>query len=321
MPPSAMPPSKTAPAPKMTSKTSPKTPSPPLSFQGLIARLQQFWDRQGCVIIPPYDMCMGAGTFHPATSLRVLGPQPWRAAYLQPCRRPADGRYGENPNRLQHYFQYQVVIKPSPDDAQDLYLQSLAAIGIDPAAHDIRFIEDDWESPTLGAAGLGWEIWCDGMEVTQFTYMQQMGGIELDPITVELTYGIERLAMYIQNVDNVFDLRWNTARAGHGPILYRDIFHQAEKRFSHYNFSRADIAMLESEFAATEHDCHRCLDRHGEGGPLVEPAWDQVLRASHIFNLLDARGAIGAADRQSRIGLIRSLAKKCALQCLKDAHD
>jgi len=276
------------------------TENPP-SFQSLILRLQAFWAGHGCVLLQPYDVEVGAGTFHPATALRSLGPEPWKAAYVQPSRRPTDGRYGENPNRLQHYYQFQVILKPSPDDVQDLYLDSLAEIGIDSGLHDIRFVEDDWESPTLGAAGLGWEVWCDGMEVTQFTYFQQVGGIECDPVSVELTYGLERLAMYIQGVDNVFDLDWN----GDG-VRYGDVFLRSEQEFSLYNFEVADVDMLKRHFKDAEDECARALS-----AKVALPAYDQCLKASHLFNLLDARGAISATERQSYIGRIRALAKDC----------
>jgi len=286
------------------------TENPP-SFQSLILRLQAFWAGHGCVLLQPYDVEVGAGTFHPATALRSLGPEPWKAAYVQPSRRPTDGRYGENPNRLQHYYQFQVILKPSPDNVQDLYLDSLAEIGIDPGLHDIRFVEDDWESPTLGAAGLGWEVWCDGMEVTQFTYFQQVGGIDCDPISVELTYGLERLAMYIQGVDNVFDLDWN----GDG-VRYGDVFLRSEQEFSLYNFEVADVDMLKGHFKDAEDECVRALS-----AKVALPAYDQCLKASHLFNLLDARGAISATERQSYIGRIRVLAKDCCEMWLKNGGD
>ncbi len=275
-------------------------------FQSLILTLQAFWAGRGCVLLQPYDMEVGAGTFHPATALRALGPEAWNAAYVQPSRRPTDGRYGENPNRLQHYYQFQVILKPSPDDVQDVYLQSLKDIGIDPGRHDIRFVEDDWESPTLGAAGLGWEVWCDGMEITQFTYFQQVGGIDCDPISVELTYGLERLAMYIQGVDNVFDLDWDGIDKKKGGKTYGDVFLQAEKEHSKYNFEVADTDMLKRHFKDAEAECGRAL----EAGVAL-PAYDQCLKASHLFNLLDARGAISATERQSYIGRIRALARDC----------
>ncbi|UEM21692.1 glycine--tRNA ligase subunit alpha [Skermanella mucosa] len=273
----------------------------PLSFQGLILKLQNFWAEQGCVILQPYDMEVGAGTFHPATTLRALGPQAWRAAYVQPSRRPKDGRYGENPNRLQHYYQFQVILKPSPADAQDLYLKSLYALGIDPALHDIRFVEDDWESPTLGAWGLGWEVWCDGMEVTQFTYFQQVGGIECDPVAVELTYGLERLAMYVQGVENVYDLDFNGAG-----VRYGDVFKRSEVEFSTFNFEYADTDRLLRHFKDAEAECRMLLD-----AKLALPAYDQCIKASHLFNLLDARGVISVVERAAYIGRVRTLAKGC----------
>ena len=273
----------------------------PPSFQDIILRLHAYWAAQGCVILQPYDVEMGAGTFHPATTLRALGAKPWRAAYVQPCRRPSDGRYGENPNRLQHYYQYQVIMKPSPSDAQALVLESYRAIGIDPALHDFRFVEDDWESPTLGAWGLGWEVWCDGMEVTQFTYFQQVGGIECDPVSVELTYGLERLAMYVQGRESVYDLDFN----GHG-VTYGDVFLRAEREYSAYNFEAADTAMLTQHFAHAEAECTALNAR-----ALPLPAYDQCIKASHLFNLLDARGVISVTERASYIGRVRTLAKAC----------
>ena len=294
--------------------------SPQTSFQDLILTLQQFWAAQGCVVLQPYDMEMGAGTFHPATTLRALGPRPWKAAYVQPCRRPSDGRYGENPNRLQHYYQFQVILKPSPNDIQELYLQSLDAIGIDAANHDIRFVEDDWESPTLGAWGLGWEVWCDGMEVSQFTYFQQVGGFDCKPVSGELTYGLERLAMYVQGVDNVFDLNFNGGK-GADRVLYGDVFRQAEQEFSRYNFEFADTAMLFQHFKDAETEC-RALLAAGEQGEKAEhlcvlPAYDQCIKASHIFNLLDARGVISVTERQSYILRVRDLAKACCTAWLR----
>jgi glycyl-tRNA synthetase alpha chain len=271
------------------------------SFQSLIFSLQSFWAEKGCVVLQPYDMEVGAGTFHPATTLRALGPDPWRCAYVQPSRRPADGRYGENPNRLQHYYQFQVLLKPSPEDSQELYLASLAHLGVDPALHDIRFVEDDWESPTLGAWGLGWEVWCDGMEVTQFTYFQQVGGIECNPVSVELTYGLERLAMYIQGVENVFDLDWN----GQG-VTYGQVFWQAEREGSVYNFEKADSEALFRHFADAESECRMLL-----AAGLALPAYDQCIKASHRFNLLDARGVIGVAERAAYIARVRTLARGC----------
>jgi glycyl-tRNA synthetase alpha chain len=272
-----------------------------LSFQSLILDLQNFWAKQGCVILQPYDVEVGAGTFHPATALRALGPEPWRAAYVQPSRRPTDGRYGENPNRLQQYYQLQVILKPAPADSQDLYLASLAAIGIDFRLHDIRFVEDDWESPTLGAWGLGWEVWLDGMEVSQFTYFQQVGGIECDPVSTELTYGLERLAMYVQGVESVFDLDYNGAG-----ITYGQVFRRAEREFSAYNFELADTARLVAHFTDAEEECRRLVD-HG----LALPAYDQCLKASHLFNLLDARGAVSVTERAAYILRVRTLAKAC----------
>jgi glycyl-tRNA synthetase alpha chain len=277
--------------------------SQPASFQDLILVLQRFWAEQGCVLLQPYDMEVGAGTFHPATTLRALGPEPWRAAYVQPSRRPADGRYGENPNRLQHYYQFQVILKPSPDDLQDLYLESLAAIGIDPLVHDIRFVEDDWESPTLGAWGLGWEVWCDGMEITQFTYFQQVGGFDCRPVAGELTYGLERLAMYVQGVENVYELDFN----GQG-VSYGEIFLQAEREYSGFNFEAADTERLFRHFADAEAECQSLLSRTPA---LALPAYDQCLKASHLFNLLDARGVISVTERAAYIARVRSLARGC----------
>jgi glycyl-tRNA synthetase alpha chain len=270
-----------------------------LSFQDIIMNLQKFWGKYGCVILQPYDIEVGAGTFHPATTLRSLGPKPWKAAYVQPSRRPTDGRYGENPNRLQHYYQFQVIIKPSPKDIKQTYLKSLASIGIDTKKHDIRFVEDDWESPTLGAAGLGWEVWCDGMEVTQFTYFQQMTGIDCKPVPVELTYGLERLCMFVQGKKNVYDLDWNNEG-----IKYKDVFFQAEKEFSAYNFEHANTETLLKTFEFAEAECKALLEKK-----LALPAYDQCLKASHVFNLLDARGVIGVAERTGYINRIRELAK------------
>jgi glycyl-tRNA synthetase alpha chain len=272
-----------------------------LSFQQLILRLNDFWDRQGCVLLQPYDMEVGAGTFHTATFLRAIGPEPWNAAYVQPSRRPKDGRYGENPNRLQHYYQYQVVLKPSPADIQERYLQSLTALGIDAREHDIRFVEDDWESPTLGAWGLGWEVWLDGMEVTQFTYFQQVGGLDCKPVLGEITYGLERLAMYLQNKENVFDLVWTPG------ITYRDVYHQNEVEQSRYNFELANIEMLFRHFNDYEAEAKRLVDAQ-----CVLPAYERVLKASHTFNLLDARGAISVTERQAYIGRVRALASGVA---------
>ena len=272
-----------------------------LSFQDIIMKLQNFWGKNGCVLLQPYDLEVGAGTFHPATTLRSLGTKPWKAAYVQPSRRPTDGRYGKNPNRLQHYYQFQVIIKPSPKNIKQTYLKSLAAIGIDVKNHDIRFVEDDWESPTLGAAGLGWEVWCDGMEVTQFTYFQQMTGIECKPVPVEITYGLERLCMFVQGKNNVFDLDWNNEG-----VKYKEVFFQAEKEFSAYNFEFANTKVLLKNFETTEQECKSLLDKK-----LSLPAYDQCLKASHIFNLLDARGVIGVAERTGYITRIRELAKGC----------
>jgi len=272
------------------------------SFQTLILKLHDYWSARGCAILQPYDMEVGAGTFHPATTLRALGPKPWKAAYVQPSRRPTDGRYGENPNRLQHYYQYQVILKPSPADSQELYLGSLRALGIDPLAHDIRFVEDDWESPTLGAWGLGWEVWCDGMEVSQFTYFQQVGGFDCDPVSVELTYGLERLAMYVQGVENVYDLAFNAEG-----MTYGEIFLQSEREFSAYNFEHADVDMLRRHFEDAETECKAVLD-----AGLALPAYDQCLKANHLFNLLDARGVISVTERQAYILRIRTLSRGAA---------
>ena len=311
---------------------------PERSFQGLILTLQQFWAERGCLILQPYDMQMGAGTSHPATALRALGPKPWNAAYVQPSRRPKDGRYGENPNRFQHYYQFQVILKPSPPDLQQLYLDSLYAIGIDPKLHDLRFVEDDWENPTLGAWGLGWECWCDGMEVSQFTYFQQVAGIECAPVSGELTYGLERLAMYLQGVDNGFDLNFNGG--DNNKVTYGDVFLQNEQEFSRYNFEYADTAMLFRHFADAETECRALLEKGRDGAQearsaprvspeaspsagsgatgkekefhkLAVPAYEQVIKAGHTFNLLDARGVISVTERQSYILRIRDLAKAC----------
>jgi len=291
---------------------------PERSFQGLILALQRFWADQGCVILQPYDVEMGAGTFHPATTLRALGPKPWKAAYVQPSRRPKDGRYGDNPNRLQHYYQFQVILKPSPDDLQDLYLQSIAAIGIDATLHDMRFVEDDWESPTLGAWGLGWECWCDGMEVSQFTYFQQVAGVECAPVAGELTYGLERLAMYVQGVDNVYDLNFN-GRDGADRVSYGDVFLQAEQEHSRYNFEHSDAAMLKRHFEDAEAECSQVLEagRTANGHLMALPAYDQCIKASHLFNLLDARGVISVTERQSYILRVRELAKACGAAWLE----
>jgi glycyl-tRNA synthetase alpha chain len=275
-------------------------------FQEVIATLNKFWAEKGCVILQPYDMEVGAGTFHPATFLRALGPKPFSAAYVEPCRRPTDGRYGENPNRLQHYYQYQVIIKPSPDDIQDIYLDSLKALGIDPKEHDIRFVEDDWESPTLGAWGLGWEVWLDGMEITQFTYFQQIGGFDCNPVTVEITYGLERITMYLQEVENVFDIKWNEN------ITYRDIHFRGEVEYSIYNFEEADVSLLKDLFNKFEKEANRLLDRG-----LVFPGYDYVIKCSHIFNLLDARGVLSPIERANYIGRVRGIAKKTAEKWLE----
>src|SRR5277367_3300574 len=293
---------------------------PTRSFQGLILTLQNFWARQGCVILQPYDMEVGAGTFHPATTLRALGPRPWKAAYVQPSRRPKDGRYGENPNRLQHFYQFQVILKPSPQDLQALYLASLEAIGVDMRLHDVRFVEDDWESPTLGAWGLGWECWCDGMEVSQFTYFQQVAGVECAPVSGELTYGLERLAMYVQGVDSIFELNFN-GREGDEKISYADVFLQAEQEYSRFNFEHANTEVLFRHFSDDEAECRALLER-GEAGErhrMALPAYDQCLKAGHAFNLLDARGVISVTERQSYILRVRELAKACGAAWLKTA--
>ena len=298
---------------------------PKRSFQGLILTLQTFWAEQGCVMLQPYDMEMGAGTFHPGTTLRALGPKPWKAAYVQPSRRPKDGRYGENPNRLQHYYQFQVILKPSPPDIQDLYLKSLYAIGLDPALHDFRFVEDDWESPTLGAWGLGWECWCDGMEVSQFTYFQQVAGFECAPVAGELTYGLERIAMYVQGVENIYDLNFNGGE-GVDRVSYGDVFLQAEQEYSRHNFEHADTAMLLRHFDDAENECRALLQAGepaaGAGGgthTLALPAYDQCIKASHMFNLLDARGVISVTERQSYILRVRELSKACGAAWLLTA--
>jgi glycyl-tRNA synthetase alpha chain len=286
--------------------------APPLSFQGLILALHAYWSRQGCVILQPYDVEIGAGTLAPATVLRALGPKPWRAAYVQPSRRPADGRYGENPNRLHQHHQYQVILKPNPPDMQQLYLGSLAAVGIDPTLHDIRFVEDDWENPTVGAWGLGWEVWCDGMEVTQYTYFQQVGGLDVSPVAGELTYGLERLALYVQGVESVYDLAYNDPQSPDF-MTYGDVFLENEQEFSAYEQEAADVGLLKRQFEDMEREVPRllaCRDRQGR--PLALPAYDHVLKASHLFNLMDARGAIAVAERQSYIGRIRDLCKACA---------
>ena len=275
-------------------------------FQDLIYKLQGFWAERGCVVLQPLDTEVGAGTFHPATFFRVLGPEPWNTAYVQPSRRPTDGRYGENPNRLQHYYQFQVVLKPSPPDPQGIYIESLEAVGIDPSGHDIRFVEDDWESPTLGAWGLGWEVWLDGMEITQFTYFQQVGGFDLKPVSVEITYGLERIAMYLQEVDNVFDIRWSEGTS------YGDIHHASEVEGSKYNFDFSDSGMLMKQFEAYEAESLR-LNREG----LVFPAYDYCLKCSHTFNLLEARGAFSVAERTAYIAKVRNMAKLCAETYMK----
>jgi glycyl-tRNA synthetase alpha chain len=291
---------------------------PTRSFQGLILALQGFWAQQGCVILQPYDMEVGAGTFHPATTLRSLGPKPWKAAYVQPSRRPKDGRYGENPNRLQHYYQFQVILKPSPDDLQALYLDSLRTIGVDSRLHDIRFVEDDWESPTLGAWGLGWECWCDGMEVSQFTYFQQVAGFECAPVSGELTYGLERLAMYVQGVESIYDLNFN-GRDGAERITYGDVFKQAEQEYSRHNFEYADTDLLFRHFKDAENECRALLKNGARDGRhlMALPAYDQCIKASHAFNLLDARGVISVTERQSYILRVRDLAKACGAAWLQ----
>ncbi len=282
------------------------------SFQKIITSLQSFWIEQGCVLLQPYDLEVGAGTFHPATVLRVLGPDPiWKAAYVQPCRRPTDGRYGENPNRLQHYYQFQVIIQPSPEDIQNLYLESLKFIGLNPKDHDIRFVEDDWESPTLGASGLGWEIWCDGMEISQFTYFQQVGGIEVKPVASEITYGLERLAMFIQKIENVYDLDWDGIDKKKGGKTYGDIFLQQEKEFSKYNFEKSQTFSLFKQFNDAETECKNLLD--DKKNLLALPAYHQCIKASHIFNLLDARGVISVSERQSYILRVRNMARASCL--------
>ncbi len=282
-----------------------------LTFQQIILQLQAYWDAQGCALLQPYDMEVGAGTSHTATFLRALGPEPWKAAYVQPSRRPKDGRYGDNPNRLQHYYQYQVVLKPAPADILDLYLGSLRALGFDLQANDVRFVEDDWENPTLGAWGLGWEVWLNGMEVTQFTYFQQVGGIDCKPITGEITYGLERLAMYLQGVENVYDLVWTQDEAG-GRLLYRDVYHQNEVEQSRYNFEESDVDFLLQAFAAHERQAQHLMQRQ-----LALPAYEQVLKAAHTFNLLDARGAISVTERAAYIGRIRNLARGVAQSYLE----
>ena len=284
----------------MVSKKKIKNPKSFISFQDTILNLQKYWSKKGCVILQPYDLEVGAGTFHPATTLRSLGSKPWKTAYVQPSRRPTDGRYGENPNRLQHYYQFQVLIKPSPKDIKKMYLNSLSSVGIKYEEHDIRFVEDDWESPTLGAAGLGWEVWCDGMEVTQFTYFQQMAGMECNPISVEITYGLERLCMFIQGKKNVFDLIWNDEG-----VLYKDVFHQAEKEFSAYNFEHANTDKLFKIFDMLEEEAKSLIEKK-----ISLPAYDQCLKSSHVFNILDARGVISVAQRAEYIARIRDLTRE-----------
>ena len=279
-------------------------------FQDVILMLQKFWAKQGCIIQQPYDMEKGAGTFNPATFLRVLGPEPWKAAYVEPSRRPTDGRYGENPNRLQHYYQFQVILKPSPDDIQDIYLKSLKELGINPLEHDIRFVEDDWESPTLGAWGLGWEVWLDGMEITQFTYFQQAGGIDLKPVSGEITYGLERITMYLQGVDSVFDIEWTKG------VKYGDVHFMGEVEYSNYNFLEADCSMLFNLFDMYEKESLKLIEKG-----LVLPAYDYTLKCSHTFNLLDARGAISVAERTRFIGRVRNLARQCAVLYLKKREE
>lgn len=291
---------------------------PDKSFQDLILTLQTFWADQGCVILQPYDMEVGAGTFHPATALRALGPKPWNAAYVQPSRRPTDGRYGENPNRLQHYYQLQVIMKPTPADIQDLYLESLRRIGLSPETHDIRFVEDDWESPTLGAWGLGWEVWCDGMEVSQFTYFQQVGGFDCEVVSAEITYGLERLAMYVQGVDRVYDLSFN-GRMDARRLSYGDIFLQAEQEYSRFNFEYADTELLQQHFKDAEKECKALLEQGDSDArhEMALPAYDQCIKASHVFNLLDSRGVISVTERQSYILRVREMAKACCAAWLK----
>ncbi|UCG79079.1 MAG: glycine--tRNA ligase subunit alpha [Nitrospirota bacterium] len=274
-----------------------------MNFQDIIISLEKFWAKKGCVLHQPYDIEVGAGTFNPATFFRVIGPEPWKTAYVEPSRRPTDGRYGENPNRLQHYYQYQVILKPSPENSQQLYLDSLKALGLDWQKHDVRFVEDDWESPTLGAWGLGWEVWLDGMEITQFTYFQQVGGIDLDPVSVEITYGLERIAMYLQKVDSVYDLKWSN------DVMYGDIHHITEVEFSKYNFDLADVEILKRHFSDFEKEANKLI---GQKPPLVLPAYEHCLKCSHVFNLLDARGAISVSERTAYIARVRNLARLCA---------
>jgi len=291
----------------------PDSDTKPLSFQKLILTLQDYWSEQGCVILQPYDVEVGAGTLHPDTVLRALGPKPWRAAYVQPSRRPSDGRYGENPNRLGRYYQFQVILKPNPPNMQALYLGSLEAVGIDPTLHDLRFVEDDWENPTVGAWGLGWEVWCDGMEISQYTYFQQVGGLDVDPVAGELTYGVERLCLYLQGKDRIMDLDYNDAGATYG-----DVFLESERQWSAYSFEAADVDVIKRQFEDMEAQVTRILAMDGpQGQALVLPAYDHVLKASHLFNLMDARGAIAVAERQSYIGRIRDLCKACAQEWVR----
>ena len=305
-------------AAKKPGHQSPVCLQPRRSFQDLILTLQEYWAAQGALVLQPLDMEVGAGTFHPATVLRSLGPKPWNACYVQPCRRPKDGRYGKNPNRLQHYYQFQVVMKPSPEDFQERYLKSLEAIGIDLKINDIRFVEEDWESPTLGAWGLGWEVWCNGMEVSQFTYFQQVGGFDCKPVTGEITYGLERLAMYVQDVDRVYDLNFN-GRQDTGRVTYGDVFLQAEQEYSRYNFEFADTQILLRQFKEAEAQCRDLLDKGDEGDHhlLALPAYDHCIKASHMFNLLDARGVISVTERQSYLLRVRNLATACCAAWLK----
>lgn len=291
----------------MTTTSVPVNPEKPKTFQDLILRLQQYWAQQGCSILQPYDIEMGAGTFHTATFLRAIGPEPWATAYVQPCRRPTDGRYGENPNRLQHYYQFQVLIKPSPTDIQELYLNSLRTLGIDPNIHDIRFVEDNWESPTLGAWGLGWEVWLNGMEVTQFTYFQQVGGLDCKPVSGEITYGLERIAMYLQGVESVYDLLWSEGTEASGAIYYRDVFHQNEVEQSTYNFEHANVDLQLQLFDQYEQESQKLVE-----ADLALPAYEMVMKASHAFNLLDARGAISVTERQRYILRVRAMARAVA---------
>ncbi len=286
-----------------------------LSFQEIILKLLKFWSNNGCTILQPYDMEVGAGTFHPATALHVLGPdRNWKVAYVQPCRRPTDGRYGDNPNRLQHYYQFQVIVQPSPDNIQNLYLKSLKMLGLNHLKHDIRFVEDDWESPTLGASGLGWEVWCDGMEITQFTYFQQIGGFDVNPVPVEITYGLERLAMFIQKREDVYSIDFNGFQTNNNRRTYGDIFKKSEIEYSFYNFKKASIDKLFEEFENCEKECITLLNLND---PLVKPAYDQCIKASHLFNLLDARGVISVSERQAYILKVRNMSKKCCAKWIE----